>query len=653
MNCPNCQTSNPESARFCMNCGHSLRLACPNCGTELPASARFCFNCGQQLGQRISSPPPPQENQPESSAIGSSLERFIPRELLTQLRTARERGGMVGERRIVTMLFCDVKGSSSAAQTLDPEDWSEIINGAFEEMIRPIYRYEGTVARLMGDGILAFFGAPIAHEDDPQRAVLAGLEIVEGIRRYGEQVERRWHFPLAVRIGVNTGLVLVGEVGSDLRMEYTALGDAINLAARMEQTAQPNTVQIAEDTYRLIAPLFEFEDLGFVEVKGRAQPVHVYRPLRRQERPGRLRGLESHGIASPLVGRDRELKALLQALADVCDGRGGIISLVGEAGLGKSRLVAELRAAALEPTSGKDGPSSAESVAVRWCETRCLSYTTSVPHRLSIDLLSALLDLPADAAAGEAATALRRLLASISDSGSADLYPFLGHLLNLDLDDEMAERVKYLDGPALLNRYAATWKSLLAGLAQRQPLILVCDDIHWADPSSVELLLHVLSVAAAAPVLFLLVTRPERDAPGWRLVSQAREVVGAGALELHLAPLSEGDSQQLVSNLLDIDALPAPVRQLILAKSEGNPFFVEEVLRMLIDRGLIARRTGQWMTIGEISDLDIPDNVNGVLAARIDRLPEEARHVLQIASVVGRQFYTRILSTVLQREAAL
>lgn len=618
----------------------------------MPASAKFCFNCGLQLGQRTLPQHGRQASQPAPPPRASSLDRFIPKELLSQLQAARERGGMVGERRVVTMLFCDVKGSSSAAQSLDPEDWSEIINGAFEQMIAPIYQYEGTVARLMGDGILAFFGAPLAHEDDPQRAVLAGLEIVQGIRRYCTQIESRWHFPIAVRVGVNTGLVLVGEVGSDLRMEYTALGDAINLAARMEQTAQPDTVQIAEDTYRLVAPLFEFQDLGFVEVKGRDKPVHAYRSLRRKERPGRLRGLESHGISSPLVGRNRELAALLRAMSDVGAGHGGIVNLVGEAGLGKSRLVAELRNATQAHNDSVDRPANISPAALRWCETRCLSYTTSIPHRLSIDLLRALLNLPGDVADAETGAALRRLLEKTPGLAPADLYPFLGHLLNLKLEDEMAERVKYLDGPALLNRYATAWKSLLVGLAQNEPLILVCDDIHWADPSSVDLLLHVLPVAAQAPVLFLFVTRAERDAPGWRLVSQAREVVGAGALELHLAPLSEPDSQQLVSNLLNIEALPAPVRRMILTKAEGNPFFVEEVLRMLIDRGQIVRREEEWVTVGEIHRLDIPDNLNGVLAARIDRLPEEARYVLQIASVMGRQFYTRILSTVLDREGA-
>ena len=227
MNCPQCATVNPDAAKFCFNCGHALAVNCPNCGTNLPAGAKFCFNCGHQMGAALPAapapvaPPAPVAKTPPAE---SRLQQFIPKELLAKLESARTGGGMEGERRVVTMLFCDVKGSTAAASGMDPEEWAEIINEAFEQMIPPIYKYEGTVARLMGDGILAFFGAPIAHEDDPQRAVLAGLEILDGFRR---SPIHNSQFSLSVRVGINTGLVVVGAVGSDMRMEYTALGDAM------------------------------------------------------------------------------------------------------------------------------------------------------------------------------------------------------------------------------------------------------------------------------------------------------------------------------------------------------------------------------------------------------------------------------------------
>ena len=280
MNCPSCQTANPDGAKFCFNCGAALALTCSHCGAPLPAGAKFCSNCGTKVGDStaarsgLEAPPPGTAARPVelSTAPESRLDQFIPKELLAKLRSAQS-SSMQGERRVVTMLFCDVKGSTAAASQLDPEDWAEIINGAFEHMIQPVYHYEGTVARLMGDGLLAFFGAPIAHEDDPQRAILAGLGIVEAIKRYRTQIRQRWGFDLDVRVGINTGLVVVGAVGSDLRMEYTALGDAINLAARMEQTAQTGSVQVAEATHKLVAPLFDFETIHDIEVKGRSEPV--------------------------------------------------------------------------------------------------------------------------------------------------------------------------------------------------------------------------------------------------------------------------------------------------------------------------------------------------------------------------------------------
>ena len=229
------------------------------------------------LAPAMQRPPRPAAEAPANAAV--RLQQFIPSELLAKLQTVQTSGSMEGERRVVTMLFCDVKGSTRAAAELDPEDWSEVINGAFDLMIRPVYQYAGMVARLMGDGILAFFGAPIAHEDDPQRAVLAGLEILRGLAAMRDKVQRQWGIEVDARVGINTGLVVVGAVGSDLRVEYTALGDAINLAARMEQTAQPGTVQVAEETYRLVAAHFEFMDLGTVQVKGKDQPVRAYQAV--------------------------------------------------------------------------------------------------------------------------------------------------------------------------------------------------------------------------------------------------------------------------------------------------------------------------------------------------------------------------------------
>jgi class 3 adenylate cyclase len=243
---------------------------------------------------------------------------------------------------VITILFCDVVGSTAMAERLDPEEWAEIMDEAFHYLTGPVHRYEGRVARLMGDGILAFFGAPLAHEDDPQRAVLAGLDILNGIGAFAKKIRQDYGLDFNVRIGISTGPVVVGEIGSDVAMEYTAMGDAVNLAARMEQTAQPGSIQVAESTFRLVAPMFDFEILSGIQVKGKSEPVRAYRILGRKANPGRLRGIA--GLESPLIGRAREMEALKRSLADLRLGRGGIITLIGEAGLGKSRLIEEVKA---------------------------------------------------------------------------------------------------------------------------------------------------------------------------------------------------------------------------------------------------------------------------------------------------------------------
>ena len=294
------------------------------------------MNCGTSLALTVQS-----TGAQEGEVKPQPLDKFIPRELMRKLEAARAHDAMVGERRVITMLFCDVKGSTAAAEKLDPEVWTDIINGVFEYMIRPIYKYEGLVPRLMGDAILAFFGAPIAQEDDPQRAVLAGLEIQEGIREYAEEVRLKHGVKFGLRVGINTGLVVVGEIGSDLRMEYTAIGDAINLAARMEQTAAVGTIQISEETYKLVAPFFEFEPLGEVEVKGKTAPIKTYSVLGVKATPGQLRGLV--GLSSPLVGREAQLALLNEQLEQLAQGAGAVIVVMGEAGLGKSSLIAELK----------------------------------------------------------------------------------------------------------------------------------------------------------------------------------------------------------------------------------------------------------------------------------------------------------------------
>jgi class 3 adenylate cyclase len=539
----------------------------------------------------------------------------------------------------VTALLVDVVDTTAPAQQLADEDWTAIVNGALDRFYPAIYRYEGSIARLLGDALLAFFGAPVAHEDDPVRAVRAALDLIEIAREYDSDVRKQYGIEFAVQIGLNTGPVIVGRVGSDLRYEYAPMGGTVNLAARMQAAASPMSIVISDHTYSFVAPLFDTRNAGPVQVKGQAKPVQAYQVLEARTDPGRVRGLV--GLQSPMVGREAEMAALLHLCEAVRAGLGRAALVVGEPGLGKTRLITEWQAAV--ETDRQD------DTAPRWVEGRCLSYGQGLAYHLLINLLRSILGVPDMAEEPETRAALQALTGELFGEDALEVYPYLGHLLLLKLEGEALEQVKPLDPQALQTQYLAALRKLLQALTRHQPLVVVLEDLHWADPSSTELLLRLLPMVSAVPMLLCMVTRAERDAPGWRLVTAARESLGGSLTEITLGALSELDSRQLVSNLLEIEALPEETRALILKKAEGNPFFVEEIIRMLIDRGAILRREGGWTAGVEMDSVEIPDNLEGLLMARIDRLPDEAKHILRVAAVIGRQFPLRVLEYVLEK----
>ncbi|HLE52282.1 MAG TPA: adenylate/guanylate cyclase domain-containing protein [Anaerolineales bacterium] len=686
MNCPNCQTPNRAGANFCKHCGTLLVQACPRCGFALPEATNFCDNCGLRLvdsggfiwrpaaqtataqtpgvkpavaprpaspppATAVSSPasqpaaapppppqPPPPSASPSSHAGESQLQQYIPKELLTKLESARTRGEMVGERRVVTMLFCDVKGSTAAADRLDPEEWSEIINGAFEQMIKPVYRYEGTVARLMGDGILAFFGAPISHEDDPQRAVLAGMDIVAGIKPYREQIKQSHGIDFDVRVGINTGLVVVGAVGSDLRMEYTALGDAINLAARMEQTAKPGTVQVAHDTYKLVKPLFNFEELGGIEVKGKSEPVPAYRVLGHQALVGRARGIE--GLHAEMVGRESELLALRSVIADLKQGLGRIVCVLGEAGLGKTRLVTETTQV-FKDLIGLNGD---------WYETISLSYETNQAYGLFQRLMRRVNGI----AYNDPPLVIREKLASLVTGLAEERRPGATQVFEALFGLESENGGPPLEGETFKQEMFAAMHAWWRAQFSSRPTVLVFDDMHWSDATSIELLRQLLPLTEEIPLVLICALRAERQAPAWQIKTTADEEFHHRYTEVSLRPLSEAESNELLNRLLAIAELPDRLRASILEKSGGNPFFIEEVVRSLIESGAVVseERTVDgvtrryWRATIEGADFDIPDNLQSLLAARLDRLEEATRATLQMASVIGRSFFHRVLLAV-------
>jgi class 3 adenylate cyclase/tetratricopeptide (TPR) repeat protein len=583
-----------------------------------PDVAKFCMNCGGRLDSIAPG---------ETTSIKSqfNLDRYLPQELVTKLEAARSRNTMAGERRVITMLFCDVKGSTAAAEKVDPETWTDIMNGVFEYMIRPIYRYEGLVPRLMGDAILAFFGAPITHEDDPQRAVLAGLEIQEGIKAYAEEIRLKHGLEFGLRVGINTGLVVVGEIGSDLRMEYTAIGDAINLAARMEQTAAVGTIQISDETYKLVAPFFDVESLGEVEVKGKSTPVKTYRVLGVKSSPGHLRGLE--GLSSPLVGRDVQLALLNDRMKDLAKGTGSFVAVIGEAGLGKSTLIAELK------KSNKDSN-------LVWLKGDALSYARSISYFPWRQIIRQSVDAHEDDSPVDVRDKLRYVCDCCTLPGG-DI-PFLEAMLAVE-SEESLQIVMGHQGDALIQRMVDATRGFLCGLAVEQPLAIVFDDLHWSDEASLNLLLSLADLTDTQPILFICMSRPEKTVPSWDSIEKIQEKIGEKFFSISLEPLRAEQTDTMLSNLLGMQNLPKHFRDMIVERADGNPFFVEELIRSLIETKQIVRENSHWKAVNETANSSLPNTLRGVLSARIDRLPELSRHVLQDASVIGRTFDLQIL----------
>ncbi|HET7421573.1 MAG TPA: adenylate/guanylate cyclase domain-containing protein, partial [Candidatus Dormibacteraeota bacterium] len=570
----------------------------------------------------------------KSQAHRKSL--MIPPEMAISGAPTPTRPAGSSERRPLTVLFADIAGSTSIAEHLDPEDWTALVGEAFQSMNKTIERYGGTIARLMGDGVLAFFGAPVAHEDDPERAIRCGLDMVRAIDDLEASEHKRGTDKLRVRVGINTGPVVVGIVGTETASEYTAMGDTVNVAARMQATARPGSVLVTANTYRFIASLVDATDVGMLELKGKTDAVHAYEITALKTNARSTRGLA--GVTSPMVGRDAELRRLEQLYEVVRAGQGRVACIVGEPGMGKSRLLAELRVS-LERS---DPPP-------RWVEARCLSYGEALPYSLLLELVRSIIGVTATTDEPEVAQALESFLAANPVEDRQETYAYLGHLLSLHLSPDMHARISGLEMETI-KRYNSSSVQIVRAAVSSGAMVLVCDDVHWADGASVETLLQILSAVAGLPILFIVSSRPERTSAGWRLIAGARDTYGDALTELRLEPLSVDDSRTLVSNLLTIESLPEPTRDLILARAEGNPFFVEEVIRMLIDRGAIVREGDRWIATDKVAAIEIPDTLHGLLLARIDRLPAESRRTLRVASVIGRQFGVTILEKLLEPE---
>jgi class 3 adenylate cyclase len=523
------------------------------------------------------------------------------RQKLSELESSHTDVASDEERKIVTVLFVDVSGFTALSEKLDPEEVRGLINACFEYLVPVVQKYEGTIDKFIGDEIMALFGAPVAHENDPERALRAALELMDAIASFN----RDRGTDLNLHIGVNTGPVIAGKVGSQDRREYSVMGDTVNLAARLEDASKDGQIYVGPNTYRQTARIFDFERVPPLELKGKAKPVEIHRLIGLKAAPKPIRGIE--GLRSPLIGRDSELEEIGSALRAVRKGDGGIRAIIGEAGLGKSRLIAEaLQLFAADLT---------------WAEGRALSYAAGMSYWMARDVLYGLLKIKADTPPTEIETALRKSIEEALPKKVADIYPYLGRLLEVPLPGAMEERVRLLKSEALQGRILQAFQEYVRARAAGKPLILFWEDLHWCDPSSLRVLEMLLPITTEVPLLLLLAYRPGED-----LVQQLQRDRAACTEKyraIELSPLTREQSGSLIKGLLKIENLPEKMRELILDRAEGNPFFLEELLRSLLDAGIVLFQQDRFVATRAIESVDVPETLQGVLMARIDRLRPE------------------------------
>jgi class 3 adenylate cyclase/tetratricopeptide (TPR) repeat protein len=601
MNCPHCRHDNPTGTKFCGECGARLSASCSACGASNPPSNKFCGECGQAI-------------QAVSPSAVPAPSAYTPKHLAEKILTSK--AALEGERKQVTVLFADLKGSMELLVDRDPEEARKLLDPVLERMMEAVHRYEGTVNQVMGDGIMALFGAPLAHEDHAVRACYAALRMQESVSQYAEELRRRRGVDVQVRVGVNSGEVVVRSIGSDLHMDYTAVGQTTHLAGRLEQLARPGATLISTDTLSLSEGHIKVKSMGPVPVKGLAAPVEVFELLGGGIARRRFEATAARGLTQ-FVGRRHELDVLATALDRARAGHGQIVAPVGEPGVGKSRLFWEFTRS--YRTHG-------------WLvlEGGGVSYGLATPYLPVINLLKGYFQIDErDDSWGIREKVTGKLL-TLDRALGLTVSAILA-LLNVPVDDPEWHA---LDPPRRRQRTLEGIKRILLRESQVQPLLLVVEDLHWIDSETQAFLDSLVESLPMARVLMLLNYRPEYQ-HGWGRKAYYTEV--------RLDPLPPESAEELLDVLLGDDpALPA-LKQLLIDRTEGNPFFLEESARTLIESRVLVGERGGYRLVRPIESIQVPATVQAVLAARIDRLPPDEKRLLQSASVIGKNVPLAVL----------
>jgi len=604
MKCPRCEAENDAGARFCEDCGAQLETVCPSCSAPVTPGKKFCRSCGAALTT-------------EPTGRFASAESYTPRHLAERIFNSKS--ALEGERKQVTVLFADLKGSMELLADRDPEEARKLLDPVIEHMMEAVHRYEGTVNQVMGDGIMALFGAPLAHEDHAVRACYAALRMLESVKRYAEAVFRRHGVQVEIRVGLNSGEVVVRAIGSDLHMDYTAVGQTTNLAARMEQMARPGTILLAPDTLALAEGFIAVKPLGPVPVKGLDTPVDIYELTGAGSLRSRLHAAAARGLTR-FVGRDAEIEQLREVLGRAAEGDGQLVAVVGQPGVGKSRLVWEVI-------------HSQRTLGWLILQAGSVSHGKGTPYLPVVDLLKGYFhigDREESRAIREKVTG--KLLAL--DRALEPTLPAFLALLDVPVEDR---RWEALDPPQRRLRTLDAVRRLLLRESQVQPLLVVFEDLHWIDAETQSALERLVESLPAARILVLVNYRPEYR-HDWGGKSYYRQ--------LRLDPLAPARASELLETLLGADQRLTPLKQLLITRTEGNPFFLEESVRSLVDDGVLAGERGAYRLAAAVGHAQMPATVQALLTARIDRLPPHEKELLQTASVVGTDVPVAVLAAV-------
>jgi class 3 adenylate cyclase/tetratricopeptide (TPR) repeat protein len=615
MQCPKCQFENPEGIKFCGECGAKLERLCPNCNSSSPPNFKFCGECGHKLEI-------PVETLPKDLSFDEKLDkiqRYLPRGLTEKILAQRDR--IEGERKQVTVMFCDMEGFTQLSEKLGPEDAYTIMDKVYEILIHKVHDYEGTVNEMTGDGIMALFGAPIALEDAPQRAIRSAYSVHREIARFSERLkqEKENISSLKMRIGINTGPVVVGTVGNDLRVEFKAVGDTVNLASRMEGLAEPGTTYVTAETFKLTEGFFRFESLGEKEIKGKAAPIKIYRVIAPSTRRTRFDVSAERGLTA-FIGRKRELELLLDGFERAKQGRGQAFSIMAEAGIGKSRLLYEFRKA----VANED---------VTFLEGKCLSYSRGVAYHPIIDVLKSNFDIQEGDADSEITKKVKTGLKLIGVDEPSTL-PYLLELLSVK--DSGIDKIP-MSPEARRDRIGKAVKRITLRGSEIRPLIIAIEDLHWIDKGSEEYLRDLINHISGSKLFLVFSYRPE-FVHTWGSRSYHSQV--------NLNRLSNTESLSMVTHFLGTANIDRALEDLIIEKTEGVPFFIEEFTKSLIDLKIIERKDNKYYLTKDIDDVVIPSTINDMIMARVDSIPEGAKELLQTCSVIEREFSYQLINQV-------